>query len=220
MPSRFVDGIGFVKKSWNGVPLRFVLMDKKMIEAWDNYVSPEIKIDPCRVDCSWDWDVLIKREVKIARILNQKPYSIAIVVPLASQRKVFPVGMMLLACRYQALHNPSDDAVFLWYISAAPKSAIKKWLPANHQPEGIGKIMVDLAITISINKQYRGNAGLHAAQPVSQCSDYLPGWYSNAGLMQLPPSIFISYARYNDGRYYYTDVASALAISVKCDLLR
>jgi len=220
MPNRFTNMVSLVSRCYHGVPLTFVKINKQILTFWDKHILPEIAKDPCRADNWWSWNTVLRRETILAKALGQEPETVAVVVEDAARNLAVPVGLLLIAKKYKIVRG-KGTYIFVWYLSSAPRTAVDKILPHNLRPKGIGKILLETSIVFSINNRYDGRILLHAAKPVSQCTDYLPSWYSNFGLLNVPQNKKnITLARKNDSRYYYSSKSVALSISQAHDKFR
>ncbi|ODT85754.1 MAG: hypothetical protein ABS69_00570 [Nitrosomonadales bacterium SCN 54-20] len=109
--------------------------------------------------------------------------------------------MSLFIEKYPHLPESKQEAVFIWFISSAPKGALAN-LGVKTTPS-LGRILIDNALVASMNMGLEGRIGLHCAKAGG---DRLQKFYLNhCKLNHLPKGTPTSLGHASDGRFFYTD---------------
>lgn len=206
------------RKDGNGdVPIRILRMTLEHAYYWDRRIQPEIrKANPARADRLWKWKAMWATFPLAQRLKGYNCLGWTILMP-NDDDEIVTAGMALLIEDYP--HLPAyttKEAVFTWFIAAAPDDALKKQ-KVNAIPS-LGQILVDTALTSSYVLGTQGRIGLHCA---SAGGDRLYQFYlKKCGLMPIPQHAPLSVKRKNDGRFFYTDEALGRILRVQMDSLR
>lgn len=162
---------------------------------WMELVQPAIAADPARADRNWDWRWQIPL-IAFGGGLRRGPR----LVQLCRAQDDFPLGMLALLENERAIGQEDRPAVYVWYLTAAPRSAV----PGGDPPGRIGRAVLDIAATIARNGPAGGRLWLHAAQ---EGGAGLMDWYRNQGLEAVPGDVSLPQpaigSRPNDGRYFH-----------------
>lgn len=211
---------------------------------WHQLVHlPFIQPDATRLDRYWHWPRFAVWRRGLERALGRTTTNFCFNV-VDRNGKSFPIAAMLVADGYPYMPDRTKSCVFVWYLTAAPKSALE----ANGiQPVKTLRAMLDVAIQHSFNLGFDGRILLHAARawhltdssnllephrilaryrsaPVQDAE--LVAKYIKAGLRPVPVRGWwerIPLARpgrRNDGRYLHCDEITAMDLSKKMDYLR
>jgi hypothetical protein len=136
---------------------------------------------------------------------------------LSSAASDFPLGMVALLENERSIGSEKQSAVYLWYLTGAPKAAVSHL----GSPKLLTVAALDIAVTISLNGAAQGRLWLHAAP---EGGVELMDWYRNLQLEQVAPGEGLPQPsvniRKNDGRYFRFDINSALQFSQKLDRFR
>jgi len=191
------------------VPVFVSLMQVGHALVWHGVVQPHIDAaaEP-RADKGWDWRIL-RTMFPLAEVLRRRRcygYSV-FALDRHNMVSAAPVGMVLLIERYPYLANPSQDSTFVWFLSAAPAEALKSF---DGIPLSLGGVLLDIAITTSINTGTEGRIALHCA-PAG--GPRLLKFYEKNGLARLPEAIALPAPWENDGRYFHADSTIAARLS-------
>jgi len=152
--------------------------------------------------------------------LGQHIHYFAITIPRPSDELV--LGLVVVAGRYPFLPKPSQTGVLLWFCSTIPQEVLERHLP-QPLPKGLGKIAVDIAVTLSFQNNWAGRTGTHAHP---DGGEKLIQFYENTCNMQplssktALPTLGRRLFSVNDGRYYYLDETTALQFSQDLTHLR
>ena len=113
--------------------------------------------------------------------------------------------------------DPSD-AHFVWFMCAADEGVLKNHFSMSNPPK-LGRVLLDNAMVLSENLGLKGRIGLHAT-PAGGAA--LLALYSACGLLQLPKRARLPppIKQSNDGRYFYTDEATAAVLLANRDTAR
>ena len=204
-------------------PVRVAPLTPKLASWWDQEVQPSIDDEkPTRADQGWRWPRLVGLATRLSRWLNQRPVGYAIGVPLQERNQFVPCVLLLLVGNYRHLQNHYEDAVFLWYLSAAPVAVLQKFLPDEFRPKPLGVLGLDTALVHSFTLRLMGRLGLHADR---KGGEDLARWYLKQGMTNLPagaplPTGFRASFVPNDGRYFYYDPGSATEAITRMDRFR
>ncbi len=90
----------------------------------------------------------------------------------------FPIGMVSILETERWPEEPSLPAVFAWYLTGAPASAVL----AHGAPKLLMAAALDVAVTVSLNGPSEGRLWLHASPEGGQ---KLVDWYAARGLEPL-----------------------------------
>jgi hypothetical protein len=206
--------------------LRVAPMAASHVAWWHSRVQPFIDADPGRVDNGWNWMLYAPFTRLYGLVLARRPvgYSVGIVDDTA--RRFLPMGLTLLLGRDRALDNHARKSTFAWYLTTAPDAALlgiaDYGLTEARLPRRLGTIVLDVAVTHSLNHRARGRVSLHADP---KGGDALLGWYEKRGMTALPKDrkLPVGPRRLfapSDGRYCYYTVPAAVAASHDLDDLR
>lgn len=192
-------------------------MTPELAEEWHLAYQPAINATS-RADRGWSWPRIRGRFYWLSEQLGQDPIAYCLGVP-DNANNFSPVGMLLLAGRYPALNNHSDESVFAWFLAAAPEDLMHNRI--SRRPRKVGRALIDAALTHSCIMGHDGRTGLHAhPKGGAQLMDY---YQKSVGLQQLPALTPLPRVRRllgNDGRYFYADEPTAHRILVKMDGFR
>lgn len=223
MPERRYTGVDFVCRSQSSskvsdVPLRVAKMGMVHAEWWDANIQPKIDRDSTRADAAWNWPLIFRATTAIAKFARQDPASYVVGIELPNNG-FLPCAMIQLVQRYRDLRRPNLDAVFLWYLSDAPRSALleSRLVSDDMTPRLLGTLSLDVALTVSFNGKMNGRVGLHAAK---EGGDRLVNWYLGRNMERVSRTASISGFRRNDGRYFVYDEGRALQASQELDMYR
>lgn len=186
---------------------------------WDKFIGPHVRVCvPERADHDWRWSWIVASTSLVARALRQRPAAFTLGVDDHTRSVFVPCAMAFLAGRFRALDEPLHQAVFLWFLAAAPRSFLEQSLPVGMMPGRLGEATLDVAVTYSLSNGMEGRTGLHADDAGGT---QLLDWYEQRGMTRLPldaplPRRFTT----NDGRYFYFSGESALAFSHSLDEFR
>jgi hypothetical protein len=170
-------------------------------QRWAKHVqTPFIAKDPARNDASWDLAVTIPALLAAAGRRTPRMFQVA-----AGPGR-FPIAMLALLQteRWHADHD--QDAVFIWYVAAAPREA----LLSLGGPRLVGTATLDFALLLSLASSAEGRVWLHA-DPAG--GDTLLDWYRRQGFVTVPRNVrtlpgTIVRPRMNDGRYLSIQVSN------------
>jgi hypothetical protein len=225
MPTRFVYGTQYIRKApcrhtTGEVPVRITKINSEHLNFWDSTVQPEVDKDLRRADRGWQWPKLVKRNATLVSAIGQKPLALAFGIERTQNDEFIPVALLLVVTNYPALHVTNKKSVFIWYMSSAPRKITESIVGSNNVPSMVCEFCIDTVITVSINRRLDGLIGLHAA-PLGGA--WLCQRYLKTGLLNLDPNVKLPGIRRfmgNDGRYFYTDMVTALSLSQLYDRYR
>lgn len=194
------------------VPIKVVPMTADYVAFWHQSIQPFInKSTEPRADRHWRWSLLYQ----ITRLMPR--YSGYCVVAQGLDGVSVPVGMLVVIGDYPWLRNRRHKSSFLWFLAAAPDSAMKAL--GITDPPSLGRVLVDTGIVDSYRSGHDGRIGLHAAP---KGGNRLFDFYRNVcNLLNLPKffalplgpasikQTLVSLPVANDGRFFYTDSACA-----------
>jgi hypothetical protein len=154
-------------------------------------------------------------------VLQQDPAAFAICLKSfrCGQYSFLPCAMVLMVRRYAAFDGSPAPAGYVWFLSTAPREALRPHLPDADVPKALGQAALDVAITESFFAGRSGRIGLHAA---AEGGDRLLDWYVQGRKMQRFPAAkpMPTVARVNDGRYLFYTAQAAYAASKALDSFR
>ncbi len=193
----------------------------RQARRWHHAVHvPFIASDPARLDHRWNWPRLVVWSSILERTALRRSVFLQLNVGLANG-DAFPVGQILVSDGFPYFPRPPGDCVFLWYLSAAPSSALTHHgLPADLR---LMKPLVDTAIQFSLQRGYGGRLALHAATGGNPAADrkLYDAYKKGIGLEPYAGrSGKIGLFRTNDKRYFHADEQRALDIARRLDYLR
>lgn len=173
---------------------------------WASLVHDKfIKIDPTRADRDWEWRVLIPITT-FGGGLKRRPRMFQI----ASAASDFPLGMVALLENERWIGNEKQTAVYVWYVTGAPKAAV-----AHLGTPGLLTVAaLDIAVTCSLNDAARGKLWLHAAP---RGGANLMNWHRSLKLEEIPANEALPGIRTNDGRYFRLDDNLSAQFSLRYD---
>ena len=195
---------------------------------WEEHIQPYVRASAdFRFDKNWHWpDLRAYLEVLefVADSVGHRDGCDLVALQILCETHegaAFPLGVVLLADGFQMIPGHSEQCVFLWLMSAAPKEA----LAAMGLPTGIklGRVLVDCAVQESFLKGFSGRILLHAASKKWElaANRRLYDLYMKIGLQPAPKAISrFSLFRRNDSRYFYLDEQDALEFTTVLDYLR
>lgn len=209
-----MDFISFAKgkASKGAVPIEVVPMTADYAAFWHQAIQPftETAAVP-RADRRWHWGLLFHA----ARFLP-RARCYCVTTPAPSGDSV-PAGMLLVIGDYPWLRSRRYKSTFLWFLAAAPDSAMTAL--GITDPPSLGRALVDTSIVDSYRSGHDGRIGLHAAPSGGV---RLFDFYKNAcNLLNLPRFLVLPLSAAsvqqtlanlpvaNDGRFFYTDNACA-----------
>jgi len=222
MQGRFVTRIDTKSKPGGAVDVK--IAEGNLMGAWrwhQAIQAPFIANDPRRLfDHDWHWPGLLLWTSAAERALGRRAVFFQVNATLKSGGAL-PIAQMIVSDGYTYFPRNEDQCVLLWYVAAAPEQAL-----AHHgfPPDlRLLKPLVDTAIQFSALRGYKGRLVLHAAScgdgPADQKLYDIYG--KGLGLAVYDgPLGKISYARANDGRYFYADEKHALDFAQALDYLR
>jgi hypothetical protein len=201
------------------------LVDATVIEGgyedavrWHQDIQPHVTAMD-RLDKAWNWPRLVTYLHLFERLAQRNAVFLQINVS-NDQGVAIPVGQALVSDRFPYFPRQRERCVFLWFLAAAPETALRAHkLPADLK---LGRPLVDLGLQLSFQRNYAGLSALHAASSDDRLADQaLYDLYEKGvGLIPVKRSLFVSLFRRNDGRYFHTDEKRALDLSQKLDKLR
>ncbi len=173
--------------------------------TWDVRIQPHILSGSARADKYWSW-ALLRSVFPIAQYAKRRRRCIALTPLIRNQSgQAVPAAMSLFIERYPHLPVNEQEAVFVWFISSAPRTALAK-LGVQTAPS-LGRILIDTALVASMNMGLEGRIGLHCARAGG---DRLQDFYLNhCKLSHLCKGTIMSVGRASDGRFFYTDESLA-----------
>ncbi|EGQ8006851.1 hypothetical protein G5Y06_004503 [Vibrio parahaemolyticus] len=223
MPQRYKGNIGHVRKvkiknSHRTMDVSVVEASLSLLNTWHNHIQkPHINADDSRLDSGWNWVKFYLGHYNVSKALKQKPKILCIGTRV--QSKFVPLGLVLVAQNYPAIHNNKEKSSFIWYLTTAHEDFLKIYLDDDDIPS-LGKFCIDLGLTTSFLNLNEGNLGLHA-DPKGE--DGLLDFYKKCNLLPLDVDAKLPKGRKltgNDGRYFYLDKGSSLKVSQNLDTYR
>jgi hypothetical protein len=169
--------------------------------------EPFIAPDQTRCDRTWDWRWQIPL-IAFGGGLVRRPRLFQLCAGLDD----YPIGMVALLENERWVDDEGRSAVYVWYLSAAPRTALTQFPGVGL----VGRATLDLAVTISLNGAPKGRLWLHADP---EGGDELMAWYGAQGLSPVSrdarPTLpgAVVRPRRNDGRYFCLIEARARAVS-------
>jgi hypothetical protein len=173
---------------------------------WDTHIRPFTLADPSRPDQNWKWRRILARSSPFARVLGRVMRGIAVLTEGADGQNVVVAQM---ACTFPYSLPISGTFLYVWYLAAAPTNAMTNLGVAN--PPGLGHVLTDSAIQISLELGFGGRTILHAAPKGGQG---LVDIYVKLGFQCVPESQEIP-NRTNDGRFFWIPTESHARSIVK-----
>lgn len=201
-------------------PIRIGRIKRTHLLWWDEHVQPTIDAIPQRADRGWRW----ARHLTTARWvgMRQQVRDFSITLSHPSNDSELVIGLVIVAGRYPFLPHPTQSSALLWYCSTIPPQLLAQYFP-QPIPKGLGKIAVDMAVTLSFQNNWKGRTGTHAHPhggkkllTFYQNTCYMQPLPLNVKLPTLGRRLFIP----NDGRYYYLDEDRAGQFSQDLTYLR
>lgn len=186
------------------VPVRVSSMTTGDAAWWDARVQPRLVNRVDRADRFWSWLVMLPM-AHLFQASQGRPCTPLVIWAYTPQNTLVRAAMAILVERFPRLDvQNGGEAVFTWFISAAPGDVLGIFGVTD--PPSLGKILVDLGIVLSMNDGNYGRIGLHA-DPAGGLR--LNAFYGGqCGLLNLPSAATLPRPlRRNDGRYFYTDDA-------------
>ncbi|WP_143142495.1 hypothetical protein [Nitrosovibrio sp. Nv17] len=189
------------QKSKDAIPIRTSLMSMEHAVTWDTKIQPSILSEPERADRYWSWS-LFRSIFPLALYARRRQRCIALTTLAKNESgKAVPAAMSLFIEKYPHLPSSRQEAVFIWFISSAPKGVLAN-LGVKTTPS-LGRILIDNALVASMNMGLEGRIGLHCAKTGG---DRLQKFYLNhCKLNHLPKGTPTSLGYASDGRFFYTD---------------
>jgi hypothetical protein len=186
---------------------------------WHQQVQPDIHKLPDRLDEHWHWPSLLLG-LSAVELLRQRQLVGYAALVQNNVGLAVPAGLVLLSIGFPALDEPNEDAVFLWYLTAAPTGTLTR-LGVAAKP-ALLEVLVDIGIVESHARGYQGRLGLHAAnRGNSPASTALyNSYHRRCGLQSVSSTIKLPGVRRNDGRYFVATPAIASARIQALDYLR
>lgn len=133
-----------------------------------------------------------------------------------------PLAMMLLSEGYPSLDGSSRPSVYLWFLAAAPTTALKTLGYTHSRPSLLVEALLDTAIQRSYELGYDGRVGLHAA-PEGGHGLYCR-YRDGARMTALRGDVQLTYLRRlmgaKDDRYFWSDPKLSQSLSNSLDYLR
>ena len=214
----------FISKapSENGlVGVRVEPMTAHHVDWWHFNIQKSINTMECykhRADYGWHWPRILSL-VSVTKYLGQQPYGFTLGLPMPNG-DLLPCGLVLLV-RYPYFVDHRKKAVFLWYLTDAPRSVLRNHLETHHPdmkdielPKMLGSICLDIAVTHAFNTNLEGRMELHAAK---EGGERLFQWYEKQGMTPVPESRRLPIGRQigigNDGRYFFFSSSDAIIFS-------
>jgi hypothetical protein len=187
---------------------------------WQALVQPHVRA--CgRLDGAWDWPSMYQRSQIFERTFGRNA-SLHCIDIVDGRGMPLPLAMLLLSEGYPALDGRGQRSVFLWYLAAAPASALRAMGVRKQKPLLVLRAIIDAAIQCSIRLGYDGRVGLHAA-PAGKDALFRK-YRDDACMTALGDDVFLSLMRRikggKDGRYFWVDPVLARSLSASLDYLR
>jgi hypothetical protein len=197
------------------IPIRTSIMSVEHAVTWDMRIQPLIFSGPARADKHWSWS-LLRSIFPIAQHAKRRR-CIALTTLVRNQSgQAVPAAMSLFIERYPHLPSSGKEAVFVWFISSAPKVALAN-LGVQTAPS-LGRILIDNALVASVNMGLDGRIGLHSARAGGP---RLQNFYLNhCKLNHLPEGAVMPARGASDGRFLYTDENLAESLVQELNLYR
>ena len=181
------------------VAIKITSMSIADARLWHQLIQPA-SAEAGDADQNWNWPSM-RRWLPLTEIaLGRRAPAFSVWVESVNGEAI-PAGMILLCEGYPSLDNSGAQSIYIWFMAAAPESALLangiKAIPK------LGRVLIDIGVTHSHNCGYHGRIGLHASP---QGGDKLLSFYRNAGFTLLPVEAKLPReSRTNDGRYLYFD---------------
>jgi hypothetical protein len=195
--------------------IKVALMSHQDARWWDDNIQPTIDSSATpRADRNWKWGIL-RLWFPIIQFAQLRR-CIALTTKVANtENQAVPAAMHLFVEDYPSVVSaPKQDNIeFIWFMSAAPSSALLS--QKVQTPPSLGRIAIDTAIVASAIAGTAGRIGLHCA-PAG--GDRLLDFYQNhCRLHRVPMDATLPEFRNNDGRYFDADeiVAEQFASSME-----
>lgn len=191
---------------------------------WMNEIQPAINDwTPARVDRGWDWSNLVLPLVRYGGIARS-----AALYALSVGAEDRPAGLLALLERERWPLDDQQEAVFVWYLSTAPRSLLNVTSLGGQvvEPSMLGQAALDVALSVSRSQpRTEGRTWLHADR---NGGPDLIRWYGvDAMGTRIPtetnprlPGFLSRRARANDQRYFaWTEELTTWSLS-RFDTLR
>lgn len=204
---RFAPGKGNPSVS---VPVRVTDMTARDAAWWDTRFGPHHLRIADRADRFWAWSVLLPA-CHLVQLFKRRYCRPLVIWARADSQRFMRVGMSIIIEQYPHLDvADSSDAHFVWFMCAADEGVLKSHFSMSNPPT-LGRVLLDNAMVLSENLGLKGRIGLHAT-PAGGAA--LLALYSACGLLQLPKRARLPppIKQSNDGRYFYTDEATAAVL--------
>ncbi len=218
-------------KSKNGnerIPVRLQEQNLSVAKFWHNNVQLKfINNLKDRADIGWNWVNKYKR-IKKAISFLPGPAEEYVFEGKAGSSGWYPLSMISIRNPIPALHDNRKDSVYLWFLSTAPDSILRRWF-GSKTPGRVGQASVEMVVTLSLAKGYRGLLGLHASPKGKKLRDFygitlgLDSLNSNVSIpwMIAQPTMYVKYGHNtNDGRYFYADEQVSASVRAAFDSYR
>lgn len=187
---------------------------------WRALVQPHIRAAG-RLDAAWDWPSIYKLSLACERTFGRN-VSLQCIDIVNGGGTPLPLAIMLLSEGYPALDRRGQRGVLLWYLAAAPASALRAMGVMDQKPALVLRAIIDAAIQCSIRHGYDGRVGLHAA-PAGKDALFRK-YRDDARMTALGDEVNLSLLRRlrsgKDGRYFWVDPVLARSLSASLDYLR
>ena len=171
-----------------------------------------------RADRFWSWSILLPA-CHLVQLAHRRYCRPLVVWARADNGRYVRVAMSILIEAYPHLDiTDPGEATFAWFLAAADAKRISEEFGVSHRPS-LGRVLLDNAMVLSVSAGFEGRIGLHAAPSGAQA---LVDLYRACGLLQLPAGVALPdpIRRDNDGRFFYTDAATAETLVTRLDACR
>jgi hypothetical protein len=216
LPISYTRKVRANQESSEVIPIRTSLMSMEHAITWDRKIQPSVLSDNTRADRYWSWS-LFRSAFPLVLYAKERRRCLALTTLIRNQSgKAVPAAMSLFIEKHPHLPLSEQEAVFIWFISSAPKDALVN-LGVRATPS-LGRILIDNALVTSMNMGLEGRVGLHCAKAGG---DRLQKFYLNhCKLKHLPEGALTSLGRASDGRFFYTDERLAESLLQELDSFR
>jgi hypothetical protein len=212
-------------KSGTSLPLRITELNLLWTHRWHRWVQPFVDaVENPQADKGWRWSWKWAETVLVGGLFGQQPRGFVVGVQ-PDERSFVPCIIMSMVEHYPHLPDNTKSSLFVWFLSRAPDSFLRKALHAepDRTPKLLMQIAIDIAITHSFDLGHDDRIGLHAA-PAGEAL-LVRKYEQDCGMIRLPESIplpigFRKVMAPNLGRYFYHSEETALAASQRLDFCR
>ncbi|WP_169545392.1 hypothetical protein [Sneathiella aquimaris] len=190
------------------------LTSSNYIDWWHQNIQPSISTQTERADHDWNW----KRLYFMRRAYPQKdPQYFALCTQGINGTVVLSLCLCLCDERFPV--GDQEKALFVWYLSGAPKEALTPFIEEKQLPGLIGRGSLDTTLVKSLKKGHNGCVWLHAD---GRGGKKLINTYISWGMKQIPSEVKILRfgADRNDGRYLYFDQTQSEVALTTFDIYR